>query len=118
MNGKPGNQIPSAAPSIQLLSGVLLRIVEVVLAAFADVVDGRADVLAAVRGVAGGDVPEHLDAEAAVQVLHDAALPGAADDLRGQPADGPRLGHDVVGDREAAADQLRAWYDLVDQAVL
>src|ERR1700722_20807813 len=106
MNGKPGNQIPSAAPSIQLLSGLLLRAVEVVLAAFADVVDGRADVLAAVRGVPAGDVPEHLDAEAAVEVLHDAALPGSADDLRRQPSDRPGLGHDVVGDREAAVNQL------------
>src|SRR3984885_5498208 len=92
--------------------------VEVVLAAFPHVVDGRADVLAAVYGVPAGNVPEHLDAEAAVEVFHDAALPGTADDLRRQPADRPRLGHDVVGDREAARDQLLARYDLVDQAVL
>src|ERR1700733_2164665 len=88
------------------LTSVLLRVVEVVLAAFAHVVDGRADVLAAVHGVPASDVPEHLDAEAAVEVLHDAALPGAADDLRRQPPDRPRLGHDVVGDRETAVDQL------------
>ena len=29
-----------------------------------------------------------------------------------------RLGHDVVGDRVGAADQLLARHDLVDQAVL
>ena len=32
--------------------------------------------------MSAGDVPEHLDAEAAVEVLRDPALPGAADDLR------------------------------------
>src|ERR1700761_5399958 len=89
----------SATGTSLIASRVVSRAVEVVLAAFPHVVDGRADVLAAVHGVPAGDVAEHLDAEAAVEVLGDAPLPGAADDLRGEPADGARLGHDVVGDR-------------------
>src|ERR1700733_7849860 len=83
-------------------------LVEVVPAALPDVVDGVADVTLAVHGLLLRDVAEHLNAEAAVQVVRDPLLPRPPDDLRGQSADGPRLGHDVVRDRECPRDQFTA----------
>src|SRR5215467_12572153 len=92
------------------------RLVEVVLAALANVIDRGADVALAVYRLLLGDVAEHLDAEAAVQVAHDPLLPRAPHDLRGQPADRPRLGHDVIGDLIGAADERLARHHLVDHA--
>ena len=74
----------------------------------------RPDVLLAVDGTLLGDVTEHLDPEPAVEVADDPLLPGAPDDLGGEPAGGPGLGHDVVGDLVGAADEIVAGHHLVD----
>ena len=65
-----------------------------------------------------GEVAEHLDAEPAVEVADNPLLPRAADDLGGQPAGGPRLGHDVVRDLVGALDQPLARHHLVDHPPL
>lgn len=52
-----------------------------------------------------GQMSEHLDAETAVQVVSDPALPWAPDDLGGQAPRDPRLAHDVVRQLPGAVEQ-------------
>src|SRR5262249_8989421 len=75
------------------------------------------DALVAVHFMAFRQVPEHLNAEAAVEVVDDPPLPGTADDLRGEPPDGARLPHDVVLDAVGARDQLLPSQHLVHHSV-
>src|SRR5258708_32170660 len=75
----------SAALSLVVPSSDRYRSVEVVLPALADVVHGGPDVLLTMDRTLLGDVAEHLDPEAAVEVVDDPLLPRSADDLRGGP---------------------------------
>jgi hypothetical protein len=63
-----------------------------------------------------GEVGEHLNAEATVQVVDDAPFPGTSNDLGRQTAHHARLIHDVIGQLPGAIEQLISRQDLVHQA--
>src|SRR5579864_9844169 len=74
--------------------------------------------ISAVDGFFLGQMREHLDAEAAVEVVGDSFLPGTPDDLRGKAAGDARLGHDVIGKFPGAFQELFAGNNFIDHAVL
>src|SRR5208283_4524679 len=62
-------------------------------------------------------VREHLNAEAAVQVIGDPPLPGAPKYLSRQAPRGPGLAHDMVGELPGPAQQLIPGKNFVYQSV-
>ena len=101
----------------RILGVVRTSLLEVVFFAFFYVGDGRSNVTAAMDGFLFGEMRKHLNAEAAVEIVGDAFLPWASDDLGGESAGDAWLGHDVVGQFPGARKKLIARNDFIHEAV-
>src|ERR1700680_3445932 len=74
--------------------------------------------ISAVDGLLLGQMSEHLDAKAAVQVVYNPLLPGTTNDLRGEAARDARLSHDVVGKLPGAIEKLFSRHDFIHESIL
>src|ERR1700680_4884903 len=74
--------------------------------------------ISAVDGLLLGQMSEHLDAKAAVQVVYNPLLPGTPNDLRSEAARDARLSHDVVGKLPGAVQELIPRHRFIDESVL
>src|ERR1700678_3443001 len=98
--GQPGPPLQSVAAASGCAS------VERDSTALSNIAAGVDDVVVAVGGRPLREVPEHLDAEPAIEVVDNPLFPRSPDDLCGQTPDRARLLHDVVGDSVRAGDEL------------
>src|ERR1700680_1344860 len=92
-------------------------LIEVVFSALANVGDFRTDVIPAMRRLLLGEMREHLDAEAPIQVVGDPLPPRTPYDLGGKAPGSARLRHDVIGDLPRPLEKLVRRQDLVDHPI-
>jgi hypothetical protein len=62
-------------------------------------------------------VPKHLDAESAVEIIHNSLLPRTTNDLSRQAPRCARLRHNVTGELKGSFDYLISGNDLVNESV-
>jgi hypothetical protein len=73
--------------------------------------------ISAVDGLLLGQMREHLDAKAAVQIVGDPFFPGTPDDLRREAPRDARLSHDVIGEFPCAFQEFFPGNNFIDQSV-